>query len=216
MSARISVVIADDHPATRVGVRQVLEEDRGFDLVAEVGDGHEAVRAALEHEPDVCLLDVHMPGGGVDTAAAIIDRLPSTAVVMLTVSDADDDLLAALRAGASGYLLKGMDPGRLPSALRGVLAGEAALPRVLVTRVLEELRGRGERRLVLPGSRTVLLSEREWEVLELLRLGSSTAEIAAALFLSPVTVRRHISSAVAKLGVRDREDALALLSEHSA
>jgi DNA-binding NarL/FixJ family response regulator len=213
MTRRITVIIADDHGGARAGVRQVLEADGGFEVVAAVADGPTAVAAALEHMPDVCLVDVHMPGGGVEAAREITNRLAGTAVVMLSVSDTNADLFAALEAGAIGYLLKDMDPDRLPAAVRGALAGEAALPRVMVTRVLEELRGRGERRLALPGPRTVVLTKREWEVLELLRSGRTTAQVADALFLSPVTVRRHVSGILGKLRVPDRESALELVGQ---
>lgn len=213
MTGRITALIADDHGGARAGVRQVLEADGGFEVVAAVADGPSTVAAALEHLPDVCLIDVHMPGSGVEAAREITHRLAGTAVVMLSVSDTNADLFAALEAGAIGYLLKDMDPDRLPAAVRGALAGEAALPRVMVTRVLEELRGRGERRLALPGPRSVVLTKREWEVLELLRSGRTTAQVADALIVSPVTVRRHVSGILAKLRVPDRESALELVGQ---
>ena len=134
---------------------------------------------AIEVKPDIALLDVNMPGSGIKAAEEIVIALPATMVVMLTVSRDDDDLFAALRAGASGYLLKDTDPERLPFALRGVLEGEAALPRGLVARLIEEFRTRGKRRrLPLMRQRGVELTEREWEVLEFLHDGLSTAEIA--------------------------------------
>jgi DNA-binding NarL/FixJ family response regulator len=139
-------------------------------------------------------------------------ELPSTVVIMLTVSESDEDLFASLRAGAAGYLLKDMDPGRLTAALLGVLNGEAAMPRELVARVMEELRGKGTRRLPLPGEqRSVELTSREWEILHLLADDRSTKEIAEQLHVSPVTVRRHISELHKRLRVRTREDAVHLL-----
>jgi CheY-like chemotaxis protein len=127
VSGRLRVVIADDHVPTRTGVRLALEQ--GDMLVcAEAPSAQAAVSAALRERPDVCLLDINMPGNGIKAAAEISARLPETAVVMLTVSSADEDIFDSLRAGARGYLLKDMDPARLPAALRGVLAGEAALP----------------------------------------------------------------------------------------
>jgi DNA-binding NarL/FixJ family response regulator len=207
--------VADDHPALRRSVRTALEEG-GFEVCAEVDTAGGAVDEAWEKRPDVCLLDIHMPGNGISAAAQITARLPETAVVMLTVSGNDVDLFDALRAGASGYLLKDMDPARLPHALRGVLAGEAALPRALVARVLDEFRERGRRRrLPLVGGRGVQLTSREWEILDLLREGLSTAEIAERLFVSKVTVRRHVSSILRKLHVPDRKSALQLLDERS-
>jgi DNA-binding NarL/FixJ family response regulator len=204
------VLIADDHAATRLGVRRALE-DHGFDVIAEAADGPAAVRQALDLRPDLCLLDVHMPGGGNEAAAAIVRAVPETRVVMLTVSDSDDDLFDALRAGACGYLLKETDPQRLPLALRGVLAGEAALPRTLTARLIDEFRGRTGRRTLTVDGRQVELSEREWGVLELMRDGLTTAQIAERLAISPVTVRRHFQSILAKLQVSSRREALAQL-----
>lgn len=206
------VLIADDHAMTRAGVRAALD-GRGFRVIAEAADGAAALEAALRERPDVCLLDVHMPaGGGIVAARAIVDRLPGTVVVMLTVSRDDDDLFESLRAGAVGYLLKDTDPDRLPNALRGVLQGEAALPRTLMARVLEEFRTRQKRRrLPLMRAAGAELSDREWDVLERLRAGETTKEIAAALAISEVTVRRHVSGVLAKLQVPDRKAALSLL-----
>jgi DNA-binding NarL/FixJ family response regulator len=207
----LTVVLADDHVPMRAGVRAAIERD-GFRVVAEVGDASAAVAAAVEHSPDVCLLDVHMPGNGIQAAAEIGERVPGTVVVMLTVSRDDADLFESLRAGAAGYLLKDTDPDRLPLALRGVVEGEAAVPRSLVARVIEEFRDRDSRsRLPALRRRGVELTEREWDVLELMRDDHTTAEIADRLSISPVTVRRHVSSVLAKLDVPDREAAVRLL-----
>jgi DNA-binding NarL/FixJ family response regulator len=208
-------VIADDHAMARSGVRQTLVE-ADFDVVGEASDAPSAVELAERERPDLCLLDVHMPGSGIRAASEIVERLPETAVVMLTVSRNDEDLFDALRAGAAGYLLKDTDPQRLPHALRGVLAGEAAVPRALVTRVIDEFRTRGRRRRVpLPGRRGIELSSREWEVLDLLREGCTTAEIARRLFVSPVTVRRHVSAVLRKLDVSDRAAAVEMLEREA-
>jgi DNA-binding NarL/FixJ family response regulator len=209
-----TVVLADDHPPTLAGIRAALE-DGGFVVVGQAADGEEAVRLAVAHRPDACVLDIGMPGmGGIAAAAAITEQVPVTAVVMLTVSSADEDVFAALGAGASGYLLKDTDPARLPFALRGVLAGEAALPRQLVARVLDEFRGRRKRRrLPLMHRMGGDLSEREWEVLELLGEGLATREVAQRLGIGDVTVRRHVTAVVRKLGVADRDAALRLLRQ---
>jgi DNA-binding NarL/FixJ family response regulator len=207
----IKVLVADDHPPTRAGIRVSLEGS-GFDICAEVGDAKAAVEAAKAEHPDVALLDVHMPGGGIN-AARQIASLGDVAVVMLTVSRNDDDLFDSLRAGAVGYLLKDTDPDRLPHALRGVLSGEAALPRNLVSRLIDEFRGRG-RRLPIFGGRGAELTSREWEVLEMMRDGLPTGEIGTRLFISPVTVRSHVSAILRKLNVPDRQSALRLLEEH--
>lgn len=186
----------------------------GFDVCSEVGDAEAAVREAVECRPDICLLDVNMPGGGgVAAAREIHRRLPETKIVMLTVSRNDDDLFASLKAGALGYLIKDMDAARLPHALRGVLDGEGALPRALAMRLVDEFRSREGRRPLRLGGRGVSLSEREWEVLDALRRGEATAEIAAALDISEVTVRRHVSRILAKLRAPDRAAAVRLADE---
>ena len=197
---RIRAVIADDHPTALAGIRESVE-DGGFEVCGE----------AAEARPDLCLLDVHMPGDGIRAAREITEALPECAVVMMSISRDDEDLFAALRAGAAGYLLKDTDPARLPHALRGVLAGEAAVPRELVARLIDEFRTRGQRRRVpLRGRRGLELSGREWEVLDLMAEGLSTAEIGRRLVLSPVTVRRHISGILKTLGTPDREAAVRL------
>lgn len=212
MSNPLRAIIADDHPPTRAGVRRALET-AGWIVCDETGDAKGAVDLALEHRPDVALLDIHMPGGGVTAAEKIAAALPDTAVVMLTVSRNDGDLFAALRAGASGYLLKDIDPDRLGLALEGVLRGEAALPRNLVARLMEEFRGRGRRRMTLANRNAVPLTSREWEVLELMGEGMRTAEIADRLQVSPVTVRTYVSAILRKLRVPDRAAAVKLLAE---
>ena len=208
MSGQLRVVVADDHPPTRAGVRGALETD-GFTVVAEVGDARKAVDATLEHAPDVALLDIHMPGGGIAAASEISRRLPDTAIVMLTASRDDDDLFEALRAGASGYLLKDMDPDRLGNALRGVIAGEAALPRSLMAKVVGEFRTKPRRRIGLKGqTATARLTSREAEVLDLLALGMTTEQIAERLFVGKVTVRTHVAAILKKLRVTDRDAAV--------
>ena len=214
MTEPLRALVADDHAPTRAGVRDALEAD-DFVVVAEAATAEAAVEAARRERPDVCLLDIHMPGGGIAAAGEIGEHLPGSRIVMLTASRDDADLFAALKAGASGYLLKDINPERLPAALRGVLAGEAALPRTLVARVLEEFRS-AERRPVVPflKRRGVELTDREWEVLELLREELSTAQIADRLGVSPVTVRRHVSAILGKLRVPDRKAMARLLAEH--
>ncbi len=156
-----------------------------------------------------------MPGNGVAAAWELVARLPETKVVMLTVSEDDDDLLGALRAGAAGYLLKDVDPRRLPHALHDVYLGKAAMPRVLVARVLAEFRDPDSRRRAiaaqtLAGER---LTSREWEILKLLADGRSTKQIAGRLFISTSAVRVHTGSIVKKLGVHDRAEAVSAFRE---
>jgi DNA-binding NarL/FixJ family response regulator len=206
-------VLADDHAATRMGVRLALEEG-GFHVVAEAVDARGAVEAVLEHRPDLCLLDIYMPGKGIAAAAELAQALPGMPVVMLTVSETDEDLFEALRAGACGYLLKDTDPQRLPHALSAVLDGEAPLPRVLTARLIREFQRRGRARRILDAAGCpVTLSERESEVLELLRTELTTKQVAHRLGISPITVRRHVSDILKKLQVPDRRAALRLTDD---
>jgi len=208
----VRVLLADDHVATRTGVRTILEA-AGMVVVADVGTGPDAVAQALAERPDVCLLDVRMPGGGIQAAAEIAEQLPDVAIVMLAAEASDEDLLQALRVGARGYLLKDSDPDRLPETLKGLLQGEAAIPRRLVMRVIDELHSRERRRripLLKPGAKQ--LTEREWEVLDLLSKELPTKEVARRLEISEVTVRRHLSAVTAKLGVDSRAAVLDLLN----
>jgi DNA-binding NarL/FixJ family response regulator len=212
VSEPATVLIADDHAPTRADIRSILEDDGRFSVRWETGDAAAAVAAAVEGQPQVCLLDVRMPGGGVAAAWEISARLPDTKIVMLTVSRDDKDLFAALRAGASGYLLKDVSPDRLADALEAVLSGESALPGSLVAKLVAEFRDRGPRRrtLVTQEKDGVQLTSREWQVLELMRQGMTTAQIARRLVVSPATVRSHVAAILRKLRVPDREAALKL------
>jgi DNA-binding NarL/FixJ family response regulator len=205
----LRVVVADDHAPTRAGVKASLETD-GFVVVGECASARQAVELATHHRPDVALLDIHMPGNGIAAARELTATLPECAVVMLTYSRDEDDLFDSLRAGARGYLLKDMDPDRLGAALRGVLSGEAALPRSLMAMVLDEFRGRQRRRGLVRSNRAGSLTSREWEIFDLLREGLSTEEIAGRLFVSPGTVRVHVSSVMKKLRVGSRDEAIRL------
>lgn len=206
----IRVLVADDHAPTRAGVRASLD-GQGFEVVAEASNARAATELAVELKPDVCLLDIHMPGNGVAAAEEISKSVPNCAVVMLTYSRDDDDLFDSLRAGARGYLLKDMDPDRIAPALHGVLAGEAALPRSLVAKVLEEFQGRSRRKVFAKSARPTQLTSREWEIMELLREGLSTEDVATRLFVAPGTVRVHVSSVLKKLRVPDRASAIRVL-----
>ena len=210
-ASELTVVLADDHAATRMGVRRELEP-HGLRVVAEVDNAADAVRAAREHHPDVCVLAVRMPGNGIEAARQISDSVPATKIVMLTASERDDDLFAALRAGADGYMVKTMQVAHLPRAIRGVVRGEAALSREMTARLIREFREGGRRRRVqLSADLGVELTAREFEVLEPLRKRARTAEIAADLGISEITVRRHISAIVHTLGTPNRRSAIALL-----
>ncbi|MGH2912570.1 MAG: response regulator, partial [Solirubrobacteraceae bacterium] len=172
-----TIVIADDNQVVRLGVRMALMHG-GFRVVAEAADCESTVNAVLRERPDVCLLDVRMPGGGIEAAQRVSEVAPSTSVVMLTVSTATEDVLGSLRAGAVGYLPKDTSPERLPAALCGVLKGEAALPRALVGRVLQEFRSFTAGAIGGPVRvGTVQLTRRESEILRMLGSGLSTVEV---------------------------------------
>lgn len=192
-------MIADDHAPQRMAVRMALETE-DFKIVGESSDADSAYEAALRLRPDVCLLDIHMPGNGIEAARRIVRDLPGVAVVMLTVSRNDDDLFDSLKAGAAGYLLKDIDPKQLPEALHAVLQGEAALPTSLIERLVEEFGDRSKRkRFSRLARREVRLSDEEWKVLELLKEGLSTADIGNRLFISAGAVRSNVTSILTKL-----------------
>jgi DNA-binding NarL/FixJ family response regulator len=206
---QLRVLIADDHAPTRDDVRRALE-DGGLVVCAEAADAARAVQRALETHPDICLLDLRMPGGGVAAAWEIAARLPTTKVVMLTVSNEDADLFSALRAGAVGYLLKDLDFRLLPQALTDVVEGKAAIPPALVTRMVKQFHT-NEPRFRTTAVQTDLgprLTSREWDVLAGLADGLSTRDIARRLQLNPSGVRAHISAVVQKLGVDNRQGAI--------
>jgi DNA-binding NarL/FixJ family response regulator len=206
---KLRVLIADDHAPTREDVRRALTEG-GLTVCAEAADAARAVRQALETKPDICLLDIRMPGGGVAAAWEISARLPTTKIVMLTVSEEDTTLFAALRAGAVGYLVKDFDLRSLPRALRDVADDRAAIPRTLVARMVKQFQANDPRyrTTTVAAEEGPRLTSREWEVLAGLADGLSTREIGHRLQLKPSGVRAHISAVVQKLGVADRREAI--------
>ena len=214
MSSPSRVLVADDHAPTREDVRAAIDSDPRFTVVAVAADAAEAIQTALRERPDVVLLDMRMPGSGAAAAWEITARLPATRAVMLTVSRSDEDLFAALRAGASGYLLKDMPFEAIGDELAQVLDGQVALPPELVTRLAEEFRASAPRRRALVGQRGgAQLTSREWQVLDYLRQGLATSEIAQRLFVSPATVRSHVAAVLRKLRVPDREAAVRLFED---
>lgn len=215
MTAPSRVLVADDHAPTREDIRAAVDSDPRFTVVALAGDAAEAIQAALRERPDVALLDMRMPGSGAAAAWEITARLPATRAVMLTVSRSDEDLFAALRAGVSGYLLKDMPFDEIGDELAQVLDGRVALPPELVARLVDEFRDSAPRRRSLVGQRGgVQLTSREWQVLDLLRQGLTTSEIARRLFVSPATVRSHVAAVLRKLRVPDRDSAIRLFADH--
>jgi two-component system nitrate/nitrite response regulator NarL len=204
-----SVLLADDDEAHRRSVRVALEAN-GFVVVAESAETDSAISAASRLRPDICLLEIELPGDGLTAIGRIAKASPNTLIVVLSRSERPDDVVTALTRGASGYLLKGIDGERLAYALRGAYEGEPPLSRSLVPHLVEEIRRGSERRLLLPDG-AVTLTPREWEVGELLRERHSTSEIADRLGVSPVTVRRHVGLLLHKLGAGSREDAVDML-----
>lgn len=206
----VRVLIAASRLPTRVGLRLAL----GPELVCgEAANGATAADVAREKRPDVCLLDLESQAENLWAIAEIVGASPDTAVVMLTGELDDDEFLAVMRAGATGYLSQAVDPARLPDVVRAVVRGEVAVPRHFVGRLIDELRDRDRRRrlVAVSGDRTVEITAREWEVLALLREDLPTREIAEQLGISQVTVRRHLGAVSQKLGARTREDMLGLL-----
>jgi DNA-binding NarL/FixJ family response regulator len=194
-----------------MGIRLALEAEN-FEVCGQPQDARSAIADAMRARPAVCLIDARLPGGALVAVDAIYRGRPQTKLLVLTGSDEPRGLLAALRAGASGYLRKDIDPARLPATIRGVLDGEAALSRRQTSVLVEALRRRerGRSAPTTPGGPSI--TDRELEVLELMTEGLRTSEIAARLAISEVTVRRHISSVITKLGVPDRGAAIAVLT----
>ncbi len=201
------VLIVDDHPLTRDALAALLAQ-QGFDVIGDAHDGVHAIAQAETLQPDLVLLDLTMPGmDGLTALPQIREQAPSCEVVVLTASDDEASLLAAIRAGASGYLLKTEPPEQIATFLRGVARGEAALSGGVARRLLDRVR-EGGRLTGVPDEITNTLSAREVEVLLLLDEHLGTDEIAQRLFISEHTVRSHVKSLLKKLGVSSRRDAL--------
>jgi DNA-binding NarL/FixJ family response regulator len=201
------VLIVDDHPLTRDALAALLAQ-QGFDVIGDAHDGMHAIAQAETLQPDLVLLDLTMPGmDGLTALPRIREQAPTCEVVVLTASDDEASLLAAIRAGASGYLLKTEPPEQIATFLRGVARGEAALSGGVARRLLDRVR-EGGRLTGVPDEITNALSAREVEVLLLLDEHLGTDEIAQRLFISEHTVRSHVKSLLKKLGVSSRRDAL--------
>ena len=201
----LRVVIADDQPMMRAGFKAVLEAAGDIEVVAEAGDGEQAVRAANDHAPDVVLMDIRMPGiDGIEATR----RLPRQRVLILTTFGLDQYILEALRAGASGFLLKDAPTHEVVAAVRAVAAGDAVLSPVVTRQLLDQVARRLPAAVSQRPGDLDLLTEREREVLRMLANGLSNAEIAAALVVSEATVKSHVSHVLGKLGLRDRVQAV--------
>jgi DNA-binding NarL/FixJ family response regulator len=206
------VLVVDDHPLTREALSSLLVQ-HGFDVAGQANDGAEAIEMAVELAPDLVLLDLTMPGmDGLTALPRIRESAPDTEVVILTASGTEENLLAAIRAGAAGYLLKTESPERIASFLRGVIGGEAALSGSIARRLLERVREGGRLGGGVPDAIAQKLSAREVEVLLLLDEHLGTDEIAGRLYISEHTVRSHVKSLLRKLGVSSRREALEQLA----
>ena len=206
------ILLVDDHPLTRSALAGLLRQ-HGFDVVGEAEDGEQAIARAAELSPELIVLDLSMPGlDGLTALPKLREAAPECEVVVLTASETEENLLAAIRAGAAGYLLKSEPPERIVGFLRGVANGEAALSGAVARRLLEQVRVGGGRGSGVPDSIASLLSARELEVLLLLDEHLGTDAIAKRLFISEHTVRSHVKSLLRKLGASSRREALEALA----
>jgi len=209
----IRVLLADDQALVRGGFRLILEAEPDIEVVAEAADGDQAVTGALETRPDLVLMDIRMPVlDGIEAARRLLPQLPGTRVVMLTTFDLDDYVVDAFRAGAAGFLLKTAPPAQLVAAIRTVHAGDGLLAPASTRRLIEESAQSAQPAAAGPELGT--LTAREHDVLRLLARGLSNAEIAAQLVVEPSTIKSHVASLLAKLGLRDRVQAVIFAYEN--
>ncbi len=201
MTAEISLAVIDDHPLFREGVIRSLTEMDGFSIVGEGSSKEDALRIAAEHRPDILLLDISMPGGGLDAISLILGQIPDQKIVMLTVSEASDDVMAALKSGAKGYVLKGVGSRMLADIIRSIAAGDSYVAPTLSARLISE---NGSAAQVNPFN---ALTDREREVLELASAGLSNKHIGLKLDLHEKTIKHHMTQIFAKLEVSNRTEA---------
>ncbi len=209
----VRVLLVDDQELVRAGFRMILDAEADIDVIAEASDGAEAVESVRLNTPDVVLMDVRMPNlDGIEATRRILGLEGDTKVLMLTTFDMDEYVYEALRAGASGFLLKDVPPEQLVTAIKVVAAGEALLSPSVTRRVIEEFTKRPPQRTG-PPPELEELTAREVEVLQLIARGLSNAEIAKELFVSETTVKTHVARVLMKCGLRDRVQAVVLAYE---
>ena len=205
----LRVLIVDDHALFRRGLQMVLEGESDIEVVGEANDGHEAIEKAEQTTPDVVLMDVRMPKrSGIEATRVIKDMLPSTKILMLTISDEEADLYDAIKAGASGYLLKEISIDEVAGAVRQVHAGQSLISPSMASKLLNEFAAmvkRRDERSQVPGPR---LTERELEVLKLVAKGMNNRDIGAELFISENTVKNHVRNILEKLHLHSRMEAV--------
>jgi DNA-binding NarL/FixJ family response regulator len=205
-------MLVDDHELLRAGLATILGADDDVEVVAQCADGPSAVRLAAEHSPDVVLMDVQMPGGdGLAATAQVLAANPRVRVMVLTMFDFDDYVFEALRAGASGFLLKTTPPDGLVAAVKACAAGDMTLGPSVVTRLVESYVRQRPGRTAHPG--LYELTSREFDVLRAMARGLSNSEIAAELYLAETTVKTHVARILSKLCVRDRVQAVVIAFE---
>ncbi len=205
MTEKIRLVIVDDHPLFREGVASILSGKDDFDVVAQGDNGNEAVELVKQHSPDMLLLDINIPGGGLTVVSKIAACCPAIKIVMLTASTDEDDVMTALKTGARGYILKGVAARELVSILRGIREGDSYITPTLAASVLSDM----VRPVVVnePPNPLADLTVREREVLELIASGNSNREIGSKLFLSEKTIKHYVTNILQKLHVRNRVEA---------
>jgi DNA-binding NarL/FixJ family response regulator len=215
-ASRLRVLVADDHALVRHGFRSILAGEQDIEVIGEAGNGRDAVMIATAERPDVVLMDIRMPElDGIEATRLITadSRLSATSVIVLTTFDLDEYVFGALRAGASGFLLKGVEPVQLVDAVRTVAGGDALLEPSATRRLIEAYTSRAADR---PGGAATLpedLTAREIELLTLIAAGSTNAEIAKRLVISPLTVKSHVSRILAKTSARDRTQLVVMAYE---
>ncbi|MBK8417739.1 response regulator transcription factor [Candidatus Villigracilis saccharophilus] len=208
----MKILIVDDHVLFREGLAAIIRPQSDIEIVGMAGTVREAVDMARSAKPDIILMDFNLPdGSGVDATRRILEEQPTCKVVFLTMSEQDEDLFAAIRVGAKGYMLKNMHPPELVAALRSVQQGESALSRAMTLRLMDEL-SRTKKSIGRPAENTLTL--RELDVLRAIASGMSNQEIGSHLFISENTVKFHVHSLLAKLNLSDRKEAASFAKEH--